>query len=93
MAAKKNVTVKKKYPLKYEGNLVIFILSLILFFPLAIVLAMKNGVFLKKNAYYSFSYHGSYGWLIFWTLIFFPIAIILVLINGVDVVEEKRKKR
>ena len=93
MAHKKTVTVKKQYPLKYEGSLVIFLLCLILFFPVAIVLAIKNGVFLKNNTYYSFSYHGSYGWLIFWTLILFPIAILLVLINGIDVVEEKRITR
>lgn len=90
MVTKKNVVKRKKYPLKYEGNLVIFILSFILFFPLAIVLAMKNGVFLKNNSYYSFSYNGSYGWLIFWTLLFFPVAIVLVAIKGVDLVEEKR---
>ncbi|MBX9621483.1 MAG: hypothetical protein K2X28_05600 [Alphaproteobacteria bacterium] len=93
MGTKKNSTVRKKYPLKYQGNLVIFVLSLILFFPLAFVLAMKNGVFLKNNVYYSFSYNGSYGWLIFWTLLFFPVAIVLGLINGIDLVEEKRSKR
>ena len=87
MGTKKHVVTRKKYPLKYEGSLVMFILSFILFFPLAIVLAMKNGVFLKNNSYYSFFYNGSYGWPIFWTLLFFPVAIILVVINGVDLVE------
>lgn len=93
MAQKKSVTVKHRYPIRYEGSLVIFVLCLLIFFPVAIVLAMKNGVFLKNDKYYAFSYNGSYGWLIFWTLIFFPIAIFLVLINGVDVVEEKRIMR
>ncbi|EKE09434.1 MAG: hypothetical protein ACD_16C00176G0007 [uncultured bacterium] len=90
---KKTAVVKHHYPLKYEGNLILFILSILLFFPIAIVLAMKNGAFIRNDKYYAFSYHGSYGWLIFWTLILFPIAIILVLINGVDVVEEKRMTR
>jgi predicted CDP-diglyceride synthetase/phosphatidate cytidylyltransferase len=79
--------IKKHYPLQYTGNIIIFILCFIIFFPLALVLALKNLRVLKGKKYQSLSYHGSYGWLIFWTIIFFPIAIILLLINGVDVVE------
>jgi hypothetical protein len=80
--------IKKSYPLQYKGNIVIFIIFLLLFFPIALVLAMKNLSVLRGNKYESLSYKGSYGWLIFWTIIFFPIAIILFLINGVDVIEE-----
>lgn len=79
--------IKKNYPLEYTGNIIIFVLCLIIFFPVALVLAMKNMRVLRENKYESLSYRGSYGWLIFWTIVFFPIAIILVLINGVDLVE------
>jgi hypothetical protein len=78
---------KESYPFKYTGNIVIFILCIIIFFPVALVLALKNLRVLKGKKYQFLSYHGSYGWLIFWTIIFFPIAIILLLINGVDLVE------
>ena len=78
---------KKSYPLQYTGNIVIFILCAIIFFPVAIILTIKNMRILRENKYQSLFYRGSYGWLIFWTIVFFPIAIILLLINGIDVVE------
>jgi len=80
--------IKKSYPMEYTGNIIIFILCLIIFFPVALVLAMKNLKVLRGKKHKSLFYRGSYGWLIFWTIIFFPIAIILLLINGVDLVEE-----
>lgn len=88
MAGPKNKKVKHRYPFKYKGNIVLFILFLIIFFPVAIILAIKNGVILKDNKYFSLSYRGSYGWLIFWAIVFFPVAFILLLLKGVDVVEE-----
>jgi len=81
--------IKKSYPLQYTGNIIIFIICLIIFFPVALILAIKNLRVLKGKKYQSLSYRGSYGWLIFWTILFFPIAIILLLINGLDVVEWK----
>ncbi len=79
--------VKKHYPFEYNGNIIIFILCIIIFFPVALILALKNLRVLKGEKYQSLFYRGSYGWLIFWTIVFFPIAIILLLINGVDLVE------
>ena len=79
--------IKKYYPLQYTGNILILIVCLIIFFPVALILAMKNLRVLKGKQYQSLSYRGSYGWLIFWTIFFFPVAIILLLINGVDLVE------
>lgn len=73
--------------MEYTGNLIILILCLLIFFPLALILLLKNLRVLKDDKYQSLAYRGSYGWLIFWTIVFFPIAIILLLINGVDVVE------
>jgi len=88
MARSKNKKVAHRYPFQYKGNIVLFILFLIIFFPVAIILAIKNGVILKNKKYFSLSYQGSYGWLIFWAIIFFPVAFILLLLKGVDVVEE-----
>lgn len=79
--------IKKQYPLEYTGNIIILILCLVIFFPIALILVLKNLRVLREKKYQSLSYRGSYGWLIFWTIIFFPIAIILLLINGVDLVE------
>ncbi|OJW48511.1 MAG: hypothetical protein BGO67_04575 [Alphaproteobacteria bacterium 41-28] len=87
MARTKNKKVKHSYPFQYKGNIVLFIICLILFFPVGIILAIKNGVILKDKKYFSLSYRGSYGWLIFWAIIFFPVAFILLLIKGIDVVE------
>ena len=81
--------IKKSYPLQYTGNIIIFIICLIIFFPVALIIAIKNLRVLKGKKYKSLSYRGSYGWLIFWTILFFPIAIILLLINGIDMVEWK----
>lgn len=81
--------VKKSYLVQYTGSIVLFIICLIIFFPVALILALKNMRILKDKTYLSLAYRGSYGWLIFWTIIFFPIALILLLINGVDVMESK----
>ena len=83
----KNKEIKHLYPFQYKGNTVLFILLLIFFFPLGIILAIKNGVFLKKGKYFAFSYRGSFGWLIFWAILFFPLAFILIFVNGIDVIE------
>ena len=82
--------IKHHYPLQYKGNIIIFIVCAILFLPLGLVLAIKNGRILQNGKYLSLVYRGSYGWLIFWTILFFPIAILMLLIKGVDVVEENR---
>jgi hypothetical protein len=82
-----NRNVKHRYPLQYTGNVILFIICAILFFPLGIVLAIKNMKILRDNKYLRLSYRGSYGWLIFWTILFFPIAILMLLINGVDIEE------
>lgn len=79
--------IKQSYPLVYTGNIFLLILFIIIFFPVALVLALKNLRILKGKKYQGLVYRGSYGWLIFWTILFFPIAIILLLINGVDFVE------
>ena len=74
---------------QYTGNIVILILCFLLFFPVALVLMLKNLRMLRGKKYAACSYRGSYGWLIFWTIFFFPIAIILLIINGIDMVEGK----
>lgn len=79
--------IKKSYPMEYTGNIIILILCFLLFFPIALILLLKNLRVMREGKYQSLSYRGSYGWLIFWTIVFFPIAIILLLVNGVDVVE------
>lgn len=87
MTRTKSKKVTHRYPFQYKGNIVLFILCIILFFPVGIILAIKNGAIEKDGKYLAFSYRGSYGWLIFWAIVFFPITFILLLINGVDVVE------
>lgn len=79
--------IKNRHPIQYNGNIVFFILWILLFPPVGIILAIKNLIFLKNGKYLGLSYRGSYNWLIFWAVIFFPIAFILLLIKGVDVVE------
>ena len=79
--------IKNSYPFEYTGNIVILVLCIIFFFPVALILALKNVRVLKGNKVQALAYRGSYGWLIFWTIVFFPIAIILLLINGVDLEE------
>ncbi len=88
MARTKNNNIKHRYPFQYKGNILLFILCIILFFPVGIILAIKNGGILKDKKYLALSYRGSYGWLIFWAILFFPIAFILLLFKGVDIVEE-----
>lgn len=88
MATRKKPNIKKRYPLKYRGSIFWFIFFLIIFFPIAIVLFIKNSAILMENQYFRFNYDGSYGWLYFWAIFFFPIAIILVFLNGIDIVEE-----
>jgi hypothetical protein len=88
--SKKKMPQKKTaYSLQYTGNIIILILCFLLFFPLALILLLKNMQVLKGKTYLAFSYRGSYGWLIFWTIVFFPIAIILLFAKGVDLVEWK----
>ncbi|MBS0271744.1 MAG: hypothetical protein JSR85_03755 [Proteobacteria bacterium] len=88
MKRSKNTNIKHRYPFKYRGSIFWFIVFLIIFFPIGIILGIKNGALIKDEKILYFSYRGSYGWLIFWAIIFFPISFILILINGVDVVEE-----
>lgn len=83
----KTKKTKQSYPFVYTGNIIILVLCILIFFPVALVLALKNVRVLKGKTYQGYEYQGSYGWLIFWTIIFFPIAILLLLINGVDLVE------
>ncbi len=89
MAPRKIEKITQRYPLKYRGSLFWFIFFLIIFFPIAIILFIKNATILKEDHYYSFNYNGAYGWLFFWVILFFPIAIILLFINGVDIIEER----
>jgi hypothetical protein len=91
MTRKKNAVVKHRYPFQYKGNIVLFVIFLIIFPPIGIVLAIKNLAFLKGEKSFAFSYRGSYGWLIFWAIFFFPIAILLLLIKGIDVIEESAR--
>lgn len=81
--------IQKSYPFQYTGNIAILIICAILFFPVALILLLKNLRVQRGNTYSFLSYRGSYGWLIFWTIFFFPIAIILLLINGMDLVERE----
>jgi heme/copper-type cytochrome/quinol oxidase subunit 2 len=83
----KTAKTKSSYPFEYTGNIVILVLCIFIFFPVALVLALKNVRVVKENKIQSLAYRGSYGWLIFWTIVFFPIAIILLLVKGVDLVE------
>lgn len=82
-------TTKIYCPKWYSGNLFFLILFLILWFPIGILLLMRNGSITKKNSRFYLHYHGSWGWLYFWGLIFFPIAVILLLVKGTDVIEEE----
>ncbi|HUX80553.1 MAG TPA: hypothetical protein VMW10_12540 [Alphaproteobacteria bacterium] len=87
MARTKKSKIAHRYPFQYKGNILLFVLCIIIFFPVGIILAIKNGMILKDNKFLALSYRGSYGWLIFWAVVFFPIAFVLLLINGIDVVE------
>lgn len=85
---KKFTKTRVTYPIRYDGNLFVLILFLIIWLPLGLILWMKNGSFIKGNSKFFITYHGRYFWLFFWSIIFFPIAIALLFINGVDWVEE-----
>ncbi len=76
------------YPLRYEGNLFILIVLLIIWPPLGLILWVKNGSLIKAHSRFFIDYHGHYFWLFFWAILFFPIAIVLFLLNGADWVEE-----
>lgn len=76
------------YPLKYDGNILILIVCLIIWFPLTFVLLMKNCRWQKKDSQLYLSYRGSYNWLYFWAILFFPIILILLFAKGVDIIEE-----
>lgn len=86
---KKTIINTTKYPIKYRGNIVLLVLFLILWFPIALVLLFKNAYIPKKNKIIYVSYHGNYFWLFFWAIFFFPIAMILIFIVGFDQVEEE----
>src|SRR5262245_17563940 len=96
MIVQENPKIKKTkftYPFRYSGNLIIFIILLIIWLPLGLILWMKNGSFVKENSKFYINYHGSYFWLFFWAIIFFPISIILLLVNGADWIEEVQDNR
>lgn len=76
-----------RYPFKYIGNIVLLIAALLLWFPLGVVLLIKNLRIFTKHSIVGLFYHGEYAWLYFWAIVFFPIMIALVITNGVSVVE------
>ena len=82
-------TTKVISPRWYSGNLFFLILFLIIWFPLGVLLLIKNGSISKENSRFYLKYHGSWNWLFFWVIVFFPIAVILLLIKGVDIIEEE----
>ena len=82
-------TTKIYCPRWYSGNLFFLILFLIIWFPIGILLLMRNGSITKENSRFYLHYHGTWGWLYFWGFLFFPVAVILLLIKGVDVIEEE----
>ena len=90
MATRRMVRTKKfSTPFHYQGNLFFLILFLFIFFPIGILLLLKNTHIVAESSQFHLAYHGSWGWLFFWGLLFFPIAIILFLVKGVDIIEER----
>lgn len=82
------IVKKYSYPFTYRGNIVLFILFLFTFPPVALILAVKNLGLNFNDITLTLEYRGSMGWLLFWSVLFFPFAIILILLKGVDLVEE-----
>jgi hypothetical protein len=86
----KVIKITKIYcPKWYGGNLFFLILFLIIWFPIGILLLMRNGSITKENSRFYLRYHGSWGWLYFWGFLFFPITVILLLVKGIDIIEEE----
>jgi hypothetical protein len=91
MEYKKTVhrSTKVASPFRYDGNLFLLILCLIIWFPVGLLMLIKHGRMCSQKSSFNCYYHGSWGWLYFWAILFFPIAIVLLLIKGIDVIEEQ----
>lgn len=71
------------FGLKYNGNLIFLFLAFVLFFPIAILIMLKNGQYISsEKKTYHFAYSGSWSWLIFFTIFIFPLAIFLLATKG-----------
>ena len=77
---------KSEYRLRYRYSLFWLIFWTVLFFPVALVLALTGLYYCTNHTATFFRYGGSRGWLAFWTLVFFPVAILLLVFNGISVV-------
>ena len=76
---------------KYRGSIFWLIFFLILFFPIAIILLIRNLARIKNDTTYYVEYSGSWKWVFFWGVLFFPIAFILLFFNGLSLIEEQRE--
>ena len=73
-----------RYPITVENKgWVIF--TMLLFFPIGLLVLMLNMPIHIGDVLYSLKYRGSLGWLIFWLIVCFPIAFLLMAFNGADV--------
>ncbi|PIZ32490.1 MAG: hypothetical protein COY39_05315 [Alphaproteobacteria bacterium CG_4_10_14_0_8_um_filter_37_21] len=74
---------------KYRGSVFWLIFFLIIFFPIGLVLLMKNLARVKTSTTSYLEYGGSWKWVFFWAIFFFPIAFILLFFNGLSLIEEQ----
>ncbi|MBP9752654.1 MAG: hypothetical protein KBD31_02450 [Proteobacteria bacterium] len=72
----------------YRGSFFWLIVFFILFFPIGILLLMRNTVKRKDGKIYFLEYQRSWKWIFFWGIVFFPIAFFLFIFNGISFVEE-----
>lgn len=87
MRKQKDGTIKWSSPIRYNGNLFLIILALVVWLPLGIVMLLENGYLLQGNSRSSLQYHGSWSWLYFWSLVLFPVVLLLLLLKGVTLVQ------
>jgi hypothetical protein len=90
MKKQKTTTIKFSSPIRYKGSLILLILFLILWFPLGVLMLLKNGYLIQRTSNLSLNYHGHWGWLYFWGIIFFPVAFVLLALRGTDIVQKRK---
>ena len=73
---------KERFQLKYDRSKFWLILWLVVFFPIAIVLALSHLKIVSGSRTYQMEYDGARLWLYFWALIFCPVLILLFVLNG-----------
>lgn len=82
-------TIKFSSPLRYQGNLFFLILLFVVWFPIGVLLLIKNGYIVQEMSKFSLEYQGKWRWVFFWGVFFFPVAFLLLFLKGIDVIEEE----